>query len=84
MLLRYGSYPIRSSGSSSIDNWRMPKLRRPPPHGILEHLLKRFREGRISVEDFTELKHWLESDPEVSAGLWYERFKKFTKGEQIT
>lgn len=27
------------------------------------------------MEDFTELKHWLESDPEVPAGLWYKRFK---------
>ena len=56
----------------------MPKIRRPPPPGILEHLLKRFREGRISVEDFTELKHWLESEPEVPLGRWYKRFNRFT------
>ena len=41
-------------------------------------MLQRFREGRVSAEDFTELKHWLESDPEVPAGLWYKRFRKFT------
>jgi len=44
----------------------------------MNHLLQRFREGRISVDDFTELKHWLESDPEVPAGLWFKRFPKFT------
>jgi hypothetical protein len=28
----------------------------------LDHRIERFRDGRISIEDFTELKHWLESD----------------------
>ena len=44
----------------------------------MDHLLERFRDGRISVADFTELKHWLESDPDVPAGPWYKRFAKFT------
>jgi len=44
----------------------------------LDHLLERFREGRISVDDFTGLKHWLESGPEVPAGMWSKRFRKFT------
>jgi hypothetical protein len=44
----------------------------------LDHLLERFREGRISVDDFTELKHWLESEPEVPAGMWFKWFRKFT------
>ena len=56
----------------------MPKLRKPPPRGILDHLFKRFREGRILLDDFTELKHWLESDPDVPSGMWYKRFGKFT------
>jgi hypothetical protein len=56
----------------------MPRIRRPPPAGILQHLIERFRDGRISVEDFTELKHWLESEPDVPAGKWYKRFRKFT------
>jgi len=56
----------------------MPRIRRPPPPGILEHLLKRYREGRIGIDDFTELKHWLESDPEVPSGPWFKRFDKFT------
>lgn len=56
----------------------MPKIRKPPPRGILDHLIDRYRSGRISAADFTELKHWLESDPEVPAGMWYKRFPKFT------
>jgi len=56
----------------------MPKIRKPPPSGILDHLLERFREGRISTGDFMELKHWLESDVEVPSGRWYKRFSNFT------
>ena len=44
----------------------------------MNHLLERFREGRISVDDFTDLKHWLESEPDVPTGMWYKRFRKFT------
>ena len=56
----------------------MPRIRKPPPPAILDHLLQRFREGRIAVEDFTDLKHWLESEPEVPPGIWFKRFRKFT------
>lgn len=55
----------------------MPKIRKPPPAGILDHLIQRYREGRIEASDFMELKHWLESDPTVPKGKWYKRFKKF-------
>lgn len=54
------------------------KIKRPPPKGILDHLTQRFRDGRIAAADFLELKHWLESDPEVPSGKWYKRFKTFT------
>jgi hypothetical protein len=53
----------------------MPKIKLPPPKGSLDHLIRRFREGRISSADFLELKHWLESDPEVPEGKWFKRFK---------
>ena len=56
----------------------MPKIRRPPPAGILAHLIERYRNGRVSSEDFIALKHWLESDPDVPSGKWYKRFDKFT------
>ena len=51
------------------------KIRKPPPSGILNHLLKRYREGRIQDADLLELKHWMESDPNVPPGKWYKRFK---------
>lgn len=60
------------------------KIKRPPPAGILNHLLKRYREGRIRDSDLLELKHWMESDPNVPNGKWYKRFKSGTlagKGE---
>jgi hypothetical protein len=53
----------------------MPKIRRPPPRGVLDHLVQRFKDGRISATDFLELKHWLESDPTVPNGKWFKRFK---------
>jgi len=56
----------------------MPKIQKPPPPAIMDPLVQRYREGRISVADFVELKHWLESDPEVPPGMWYKRFKNFT------
>ena len=60
----------------------MPKVRKPPPPGILNHLIKRYRENRISSDDFLELKHWLESDPEVPSGKWFKRFKTGTLAGQ--
>jgi hypothetical protein len=44
----------------------------------MEHLVQRFREGRISVADFDALRDWLNSNPEVPHGEWYKRFPKFT------
>jgi len=44
----------------------------------MDHMIVRFREGRISFEDFAELKHWLESDPDVPSGMWFKRFREFT------
>lgn len=52
----------------------------------MKHLVDRFREGRIQETDFLELKHWLESDPEVPEGMWYKRFRRFTlagEGEYV-
>jgi hypothetical protein len=37
----------------------MPKIRKPPPRGILDYLIERYRDGRISAADFIELKRWL-------------------------
>lgn len=53
----------------------MTKIKKPPPKRILDHLVQRYREGRISSSDFLDLKHWLESDPDVPDGKWFKRFK---------
>lgn len=57
---------------------RTLKIKKPPPPGILNHLIDRYREGRISSTDFLELKHWLESDPDVPKGKWHKRFQSGT------
>jgi hypothetical protein len=44
----------------------------------MEHLVQRFRDGRISVADFDALQNWLSTDPEVPHGEWYKRFPRFT------
>jgi hypothetical protein len=44
----------------------------------MEHLVQRFREGRISVADFDALQDWLTSNPDVPDGKWYKRFPRFT------
>jgi hypothetical protein len=60
----------------------MPKIKKPPPKGILDHLVQRYREGRISSSDFRDLKHWLESDPDVPDGKWFKRFRTGTLAGQ--
>jgi len=46
----------------------------------MKHLLERFRDGRIAIEDFTELKHWLESDVDVPEGMWFKALPLFDTG----
>jgi hypothetical protein len=55
----------------------MPRIRKPPPAGVMKHLVDRFRDGRISVADFDALQDWLNTDPEVPSGKWYKRFPRF-------
>ena len=52
----------------------MPKIK-PPPPGILDNLVERFKDGRIAATDFLQLKQWLESDPDVPEGKWFKRFQ---------
>jgi len=44
----------------------------------MDHLIDRYRSGRVSESDFFELKHWLEQDPDVPSGMWFKRFRNFT------
>ena len=43
----------------------------------MEHLVDRYRKGRISVADFEALQNWLDCNPNVPTGKWYKRFPKF-------
>ena len=43
----------------------------------MEHLVERFREGRIGVADFEALQKWLDTEPEAPDGEWYKRFPTF-------
>jgi hypothetical protein len=49
----------------------MPKIKKPPPKRILDHLIKRYHEGRIRSSDLLELKRWMESEPTVPPGDWF-------------
>jgi len=56
----------------------MPKIRKPPPPKVMDHLLRRHQERLNSSADLLELKHWMESEPIVPAGKWFKRFSNFT------
>jgi hypothetical protein len=57
----------------------MAKIKKPPPPYFMEHLVERFREGRISVADFDAPHDWLNSNPDVPHGAWYKKFLKFIR-----
>ena len=53
----------------------MPKVRRENvPRAVLDHLRTRMREREISAEQLGLLAQWLNTEPEVPAGLWFKRF----------
>lgn len=53
----------------------MPRVRRHDvPAPLLQHLLDRIRERRISADQLERLARWLDSEPEVPSGAWYKRF----------
>jgi hypothetical protein len=57
----------------------MPKVRRRRlPTAVLNHLLQRAQERRISYYQLQELYLWLASNPTVPDGRWFKRFEAFT------
>ncbi len=58
----------------------MPKIRKPPPPYFMEHLVKRFREGRISVADFDMLHAWLNPDPDVLVRKMVQKVSEIHSG----
>jgi hypothetical protein len=57
----------------------MTKIERWPgiPARIRDHLVERMRDRNISLEDLSRLRAWLETQPEVPNGPWYEDFGSF-------
>ena len=65
----------------------MPRIRRKglPPR-LLDHLLDRAYERKISGEQFELLAEWLRNNPEVPEGKWFKKFSGMTvcgEGELI-
>ena len=65
----------------------MPQIRRNnlPPR-LLDHLLDRAIERKISADQLGLLADWLRTEPEVSEGKWFKRFSGLTvcgEGELI-
>jgi len=53
----------------------VPKVRRlGVPRVVLDHLRKRILEREIALEQLGLLARWLDTAPEVPAGLWFKRF----------
>jgi hypothetical protein len=57
----------------------MPRIRRKgiPPR-LLDHLLDRAFERKISGEQFELMAEWLRTDPEVPEGKWFKKFSGLT------
>jgi hypothetical protein len=65
----------------------MPRVRRQnlPPR-LLDHLLDRVDDRKISAAQIALLADWLRNDPEVPAGRWFKTFPGMTvcgEGELI-
>jgi hypothetical protein len=65
----------------------MPQVRRHSlPPRLLDHLLDRIRERKISADQLELLADWLRGEPEVPAGRWFKKFPGMTvcgEGELI-
>jgi len=54
---------------------RRPKVRRQGlPPALLNHLLDRLEERRISADQLGLLADWLANEPEVPNDKWFKRF----------
>ncbi len=57
----------------------MPKVRRKDlPPALLDHLLDRIQERRISADQLGLLATWLAQEPDVPNGKWFKRFPGMT------
>ena len=57
----------------------MPKVRRKNlPPALLDHLLDRVQERRISADQLGLLADWLSQEPDVPQVKWFKRFPGVT------
>ncbi|MCW5554362.1 MAG: hypothetical protein KIS67_19660 [Verrucomicrobiae bacterium] len=57
----------------------MPQIRRSNlPPALLQQLLERIRDRKISAEQLVRLADWLATCPEVPAARWFKRFPEMT------
>ena len=63
----------------------MPKIQRVNlPRALLAHLYEQAAARNLAVDDLIELRHWLDSSPEVPVGPWFKSFPGFTLcGERV-
>jgi len=65
----------------------MPQVRRHSlPPRLLDHLLDRVTERKITADQLGLLADWLRSEPEVPSGRWFKKFSGMTvcgEGELI-
>ena len=65
----------------------MPRVRRQNvPPALLQHLLDRVQSRKIPASQLERLAKWLDREPEVPDGQWYQRFSAMTvcgEGELI-
>ena len=57
----------------------MPRIRRHnlPPR-LLDHLLERIKDRKISADQLGLLADWLRTEPEVPEGRWFKIFPGMT------
>ena len=57
----------------------MPRIRRQNvPPALFQHLLDRVQSRKIPASQLELLAKWLDSEPEVPEGQWYNRFSGMT------
>jgi hypothetical protein len=47
------------------------------PAAVRHHLIDRMHDRNISLTDLNQLRHWMETQPEVPEGSWYKDFGSF-------
>jgi hypothetical protein len=57
----------------------MPKIRRRNlPELLMQHLVARVRERKVTLEQLEEFSDWLAIDAIVPEGRWFKRFGGFS------